>query len=87
MLLALHDGHVGASLMCGKRSAMPAGPPPITTTSKACVCTGATAPVSTRPSRISSVAILAHPLQRSLDQPRTGILQQHLAGVAAQLVR
>lgn len=31
--------------------------------------------------------MLAHPLQRSLNQPRSGILQQHFAGVAAQLAR
>lgn len=55
-------------------AAIPAGPPPITTTSKACVCTASVAPASARSSRISSVAILAHPLQRSLNQPRSGIL-------------
>ena len=75
------------ALCAASAAAMPAGPPPITTTSKACVDIDATAPASARPSRISSVAILAHSLQWSLYQPRTGILQQHLAGVAAQLAR
>ena len=65
MLFAFNDGHLRA---------IPAGPPPITTTSKACVCTASVAPASARSSRISSVAILAHPLQRSLNQPRSGIL-------------
>lgn len=75
------------ALCAASAAAMPAGPPPITTTSKACVDTDATAPASARSSRESNVAMLAHPLQRSLYQPRTGILQQHLAGVAAQLAR
>ena len=73
------------ALCAESAAAMPAGPPPITTTSNACVDTDATAPVSARSSRIPNVAILAHPLQRSLDQPRSGILQQHLAGVTPQL--
>ena len=62
------------ALCAASAAAMPAGPPPITTTSKACVCTASVAPASARPSRISSVAILAHSLQRSLYQPRSGIL-------------
>ncbi len=75
VLLALHDGHARAPALCAESAAaMPAGPPPITTTSNACVDTDATAPASARSSRISSVAILAHPLQRSLNQPRSGIL-------------
>ena len=64
-----------ASALCAaSAAAIPAGPPPMTTTSKACVCTASVAPVSAHPSRISNVAILAHPLQRSLNQPGSGIL-------------
>ena len=62
------------ALCAASAAAMPAGPPPITTTSNACVDTDATAPASARSSRISSVAILAHPLQRSLNQPRASVL-------------
>ena len=75
------------ALCAASAVAMPAGPPPITTASNACVWTVSVAPASARPSRISSVAILAHPLQWSLNQPRSGILQQHLVGVTAQLAR
>ena len=84
MLLALHDGHVGAGLMRGKRGCHTGGgPPPITTTSNACVCTASTASLSI--ALDLTAAILAHPLQRSLNEPRASVLQQHLAGVTPQL--
>ena len=74
MLFAFNDGHLRAGLLRGKRGRHTGGAASDNDHVEGLRLHRSVAPASARSSRISSVAILAHPLQRSLNQPRSGIL-------------